>query len=313
MRLAALSKMSLGGAAGLRLRKASPTILIFAGIGGVVTATVMACKATLKAEQILEETQEKFEKIEEVAENHPDEYTSEDKRKDKAATMIQCGLKLVKTYGPSIAIGAASVMAILGSHKIMVGRNVALAAAYGVLDKGFNSYRERVREELGDNLDQHFLHGTEEKVIETKEVDSETGKEKKKKVKGLEIPSDVSLYGRWFDRTCGRWENNKDHNLMFLKQAEEYFNMRLQAKGFVFLNEVYDYLGIDMTPEGQCVGWLKGHGDDFVDFRIWNNSYADVESRGDYYIVRKMASDNSVYGNDIFLDFNVDGPILEMI
>ena len=199
----------------------------------------------------------------------------------------------------------------------MRNRNIALAAAYGILERGFNAYRDRVKSELGDNLDSHFLHGVEDTTIETTVVDESTGKEKKKKVKGLAIPTDYELYGMWFDKSCTKWENNKDYNLLFLKLAEEKFNDLLQTRGYVFLGEVWEELGVTVPREdviiGQSVGWLKGHGDDYVDFRIFNNFRSDLIDEGSYYVVRKMPNDELVYGNDIFLDFNVDGPILEYI
>jgi len=294
----------------LSAMKATPEILVVGGIVGVVASTVMACRATLKANEVIEGTKEELQKIETVAEEHPEEYTPEVKKKDTAIVYSKAGLEFVKIYGPSVALGVASVGCILWSHKILRNRNIALAAAYGVLDRGYKAYRKRVKEELGDEIDNHFMYGTENETITEEVVDEETGKTKKVKHKAFAIPSDQEMYGRWFDRTSSKWENNLEYNIMYLKQIEDLFNNRLNAEGFVFLNEVYDALGIERTPEGQCVGWLKnGLGDGYIDFRIWGVC-ADVADRGDYYVVRKLPSGENVRGADVFLDFNVDGPIL---
>lgn len=301
------------GKRGLRVRQIAPDIAVFVSVGAIIAGTVMACKATLAAEDIIDNAKKELDDIERSFEENPEEYPPEDKKKYVTAVYVKAGLGFAKAYGPAVAMVSAGTFGVFKSHKTLKDRNLALAAAYGVLDRSFTSYRDRVKEELGDKLDLHFLHGAEDVTIEEKIVDEETGKEKKHKVKGVAIPSDASLYGRWFDKSCTQWENNKDYNLLFLKRAEEFFNNRFNARGYVFLNEIYDYLGIPMTPEGQCVGWLKGFGDDYIDFRIWDNMYADVEDRGGYYVVRKLPKDDSVFENDIFLDFNVSGPILESI
>lgn len=309
------------GMTGLKVKAAAPEILVVGGVIGVIGATVMACRATLKAEEIIDDTKEKLDKIERAYEEYnPDvidpecdkePYTLEDKKRETAITYVQAGVGFAKTYGPAIALGAASVFCIFKSHGIMKSRNLALAAAYGVLDKGFKKYRERVKDELGDRVDHHFMHGSEDITIEEKVTDEETGKTKKEKHKGVSIPSDYEMYSRWFDKSCTQWEPDLEYNIFTLKRAEEYFNLRLKARGYVFLNEVYEYLGIPCTPEGQCVGWMKGYGDDYIDFRVWDNAFADTEDRGTYYVVRKFPNSDVVRGADVFLDFNVYGPIIE--
>ena len=312
------------GMTGLKVKNAAPEIMVVGGVIGIIGATVMACRATLKAEEIIDDTKEKLDKIERAYEEYnPDvidpecdkePYTEEDKKHDTIKAYAQAGVGFIKTYGPAVALGTASVMCIFGSHKIMRNRNIALAAAYGVLDKGFRKYRERVKEELGDRVDHHFMHGSEDVTIEEKVTDEETGKVKKEKHKGLAIPStDYEGYNRWFDSSSTQWEPSLEYNLTFLKQAQEYFTLRLQARGYVFLNEVYEYLGLPCTWEGQCVGWIKGYGDDYVSFRFEESTFAGLEDRGTYYVVRKLPNGESVRNADVFLDFNVYGPILELM
>ena len=279
-----------------QLKKKSPELLLIGGVACGVACVVTACKATRKVDTILEEAKDAVDKIHEVK-DHPEkydaEYSEEDAKKDLAVTYFQTGLKLAKLYAPTIALGALSVTAILGSHNIMKKRNIALAAAYATVDKSFKDYRSRVVERFGDDLDKE--------VEET--ITDEDGKEQtvKKNINVVENASDVSEYAKFFDSASINWEKNPETNLMFLRAQQQYANDLLVARGHLFLNEVYDMLGIERTKAGQVVGWIydpkNPNGDNYVDFGI--------------YDVNKPKNRDFVNGYEpvILLDFNVDGNI----
>ena len=138
---------------GFKFKKYSPEIMVVAGVAGVVTSAVMACKATTKLERILEEPKKDIEAIHHGFE-HPEtlteEYTEEDRNKDLAIVYAQAGVKVAKLYAPSVLLGAVSITAILAGNNILRKRNVALAAAYTAVDKGFKEYRGRVVERFGE-------------------------------------------------------------------------------------------------------------------------------------------------------------------
>ena len=87
-----LHKMAFG------LKKRSPEILVAIGIAGAVASAVMACKATTKIDDILEETKDKLDKIQECADNSDmeDEYSADDAKKDTAIVYAHTGVKLAK-------------------------------------------------------------------------------------------------------------------------------------------------------------------------------------------------------------------------
>lgn len=293
-----------------QLKKHSPEILVATGVIGGVASAVMACKATLKVNDILEDTRAQVETIHEVAENggaNGVEYTDEDCKKDLAIVYAKTGVELVKLYAPSVILGAMSVTSILASHKIMRTRNVALAAAYTAVDKGFKEYRGRVVERFGENIDRELKYGIKaEKITET-EVDPETGKEKKvkKTVDVIDPVTGCSVYAKFFDEASHCWEKDAQTNLFFLRAQEQYANDLLKARGHLYLNEVYDMLGIPRTKAGQVVGWVydlnNPVGDNYVDFGI-------------YDIYREANRDFvNGYERSILLDFNVDGSILDLM
>lgn len=294
--------------AGLKLKKHSPEILLVSGVVGVVASTVLACKATTKVSSILEETKENIDLIHDGMEKgniHGEAYTEEDGKKDLTIVYAQTGLKFVKLYGPAIALGSLSIASIFASNNIMRKRNVALAAAYATVDHSFKEYRGRVIERFGKELDRELKYNIKSQEIEERTVD-ENGKETvvKKTVSAVN-PEYYSDYARFFMEGCRGWEKNAEMNLCFLKQQQSYANKKLQSQGYLFLNDVYEMLGIDKTAAGQVVGWVydEAHpiGDNFVDFGIY-----------DFYNEKAR---EFVNGRErvILLDFNVDGNILEYI
>lgn len=294
---------------GLQLKKHSPEILIVAGVVGTVTSAVMACKATLKVNEIIDESKNNIEKIHTATAvgytEAGEEYTEQDSKKDLTLTYVQTGVKLAKLYAPSVALGALSLTAIVKSNNILRKRNVALAAAYTAVDKGFKEYRGRVVERFGKDLDRELRYGIKAKEVEEKITDENGNETIVKKTVEVADPNAISPYARFFDECCSGWTKDPEVNLMFLRMQQNYANDKLQNQGHLFLNEVYDMLGMDRTKAGNVVGWVYDEenpiGDNFVDFGI--------------YDVRNEQKRDFVNGRErsILLDFNVDGDVMSLL
>lgn len=305
--------------ASFQVKKHSPEILIISGVVGAVASAVMACKATLKVESVIDDAKAKMDRVHESAEHGATpvgmDYSPEDARKDTVIVYTQTGIKLAKLYGPSVALGALSIASIFASNNIMRNRNVALAAAYATIDQSFKDYRKRVVEQLGKETDWALKHNIKAEKVSDTVTDEKSGKEKKvQKTAFVVSPSDISGYARFFEKYTmdekgnsilnPHWEPNNEYNLMFIKARENYANNVLKAKGRLFLNEVYQMLGFPATKAGQMVGWVYDpehpNGDNYVDFGL----YADNLSYSDYANGLDPA---------ILLDFNVDGNIWELM
>lgn len=289
---------------GLKLKKHSPELLL---IGGVVTggiATVAACKATLKLTEILEGAKETIDIIRQTAEIKDVEaedssimtYTKEDATKDLVKVYASTGLELAKLYGPSIALGTISVSCLFASNNIMRKRNIALAAAYTAVDKGFKEYRERVVERFGENVDQELKYNLKAAKIE-EIVTDENGKEKK--VKTTVEVAEESEYARYFTKTNPNWNPVMDYNEMFLRAQEQYANDLLVSRKSLTLNDVHDLLDLPRTKAGMVVGWVydksaSAEGDNFISFNARK-----------VYIRNDIGDLEPAYA----LDFNVDGEI----
>lgn len=284
----------------MKLKKHSPEILVVAGIAGTVVSAVLACKATTKVAEILDETNGTLDTIHEGMKTgaiNGQEYTTEDGKKDTVVVYAQTGMKLAKLYGPAIILGTLSITSILASNNILRKRNVALGAAYAAIDKSFKEYRGRVIERFGEQVDTKLKYGIKAKKFEEIEVDPETGKEKKvKKTVMVADPNLQSDYAVYFDSKSRNYETNPDYNRMFLKAQQAFANDKLQTRGHLFLNEVLDDLDLPRTPAGQIVGWTKDGPDGYVNFRI-----VEVERE----------TEDGRHEPALLLDFNVEGNIWE--
>lgn len=284
----------------MKLKKHSPEILVVAGIAGTVVSAVLACKATTKVAEILDETKGTLDTIHEGMETgaiNGQEYTTEDGKKDTVVVYAQTGMKLAKLYAPAIILGTLSITSILASNNILRKRNVALGAAYAAIDKSFKEYRGRVIERFGEQVDTELKYGIKAKKFEEIEVDPETGKEKKvKKTVMVADPNFQSDYAVYFDSKSRNYETNPDYNRMFLKAQQAFANDKLQTRGHLFLNEVLDDLDLPRTPAGQIVGWTKDGPDGYVNFRI-----VEVERE----------TEDGRHEPALLLDFNVEGNIWE--
>lgn len=293
---------------GFKFKKHSPEILVATGIVGGVASAIMACKATLKVDEVMDDHRGKVERIHEAAEKGVTaagkEYNEEDMKKDLAITYVQTGVGFAKVYGPSIALGALSVTAILAGHNILRKRYVATAAAYAAVEKGFKEYRGRVVERFGEALDKELRYDIKAKEYE-EIVANEDGTETVVK-QNVEVinPYNYSPYAIFFDDGCTGWTKDPEFNKKFLIDQQRYANDLLKTKGKVVLNEIYDMLGAPRTKAGMVVGWIFDEknptGDNYIDFGIFD---IDRPKNRDFV---------NGYERTILLDFNVDGNIYEL-
>ena len=289
-----------------QVKKHSPEILMVAGIAGTIVGTVLACKATTKVSEIIEEKNKNVEDVHTCLEEKPNEYTEEDSKKDLTIIYAQTGVKLFKLYAPAIGVMALSFASIIAGHKVLKKRNIAIAAAYAAIDKGFKQYRKNVIEEFGEGVDQQMRFGLKSKEIKKKDKDGKTVKETEYYIDPDANPLDnISKYARFFDAASSNFAKDPEYNMMFLRRQQDYANEMLKARGHLFLNEVYDLLDIPRSKAGQVVGWVydkngNTKGDNYVDFGLYRNNQG----------TRRFI--NGLEYN-ILLDFNVDGVIYDII
>jgi len=294
----------------LKVDQNKPEIMLVAGLVGVIGATILACRATLKAKDVMEEHNKKLEEIQENLNEEEKIELPVEAKKDIRKVYLKTSLKLAKTYAPAIAVETAAFALLIKSNSVQRDRLAGLTAAYITVDQAFKKYRQAVIEELGEEKDLEFKTGLKRQKFDAI-VEDEEGKEKLKKEEGLVIPNGayVSEYAKFFDESCPDFTKSPENNLHFLRLQQAAANEKLKIQGHLFLNEVYDMLGIPRTKAGAVVGWLYPADryeslqlNGFVDFGIYD-AWANAR-RADFV---------NGHERNILLDFNVDGCIYNYI
>ena len=291
----------------LGIKKHSPEILVVTGICTGVAAAIIACKQTIKANDIVAEARKSLQNIEDVKElaaNNEVEYTEENEQDDRKTIAMQTTVGMVKTYALPVGLGILSITCILAGHHILKKRNVALAAAYSALSTDFMNYRKRVVDKYGKDVDFMLKNGLEKQIIANQVIDPKTGEVKETKEEVLTYEGDkLSQYARVFDEVGStQWTPSADHNRAFLLMEQNYFNERIKTRGYIFLNEVYERLGFRPTKAGSVVGWVYQNADyEGIDFGIFT---AHTQKAAEFLEGTEPS---------IILDFNVQGDILSLV
>ena len=275
---------------GLKIAKYSPQLCVAGGIIFGVAAIYMTVTATLEAPKVLEKAANDKEMIEETKTEHSDSYTDDNYKRDLMVVRKNTAVGLLKLYWKPATCFILSTALYLNAVHIINARYVSTLAALKLTQEALEKTRAELRERdaiIGEAVND-IPPDNETKAVAV--------------VPEAKNPNDYSVYAKWFDCGNPQWSNTPEYNLLFLKSRQNYWNDVLQAKGHVFLNEVYKDIGIPETQAGQVVGWiLGGEGDNFVDFGIY-----DILSGKNRDFVNGIEP-------SILLDFNVNGVIYDMI
>ncbi len=292
------------GIAELAMRRHAPEIYLGGGITTGILSVILIAKAHKKSEEVFANVSEGIELINEaVWENNEttDEslYIDESQRRKMVAPLyIEAVRRGVILYGPGIAMGFTSLGLILTSHGILRGRNKSLVATIGVVQQGFAAYRKRVIEEQGEDADERFYYGLEARKY-TEQYTDEEGKKKKRKTTRNHMSENPTpaMYQRLFDENNVNWHPDPDLSEYYILSIQTWAQDQLVLRGYILLNDIYKNLGLPESPEGAVVGWAKDvPGDGFVDFGL-----------------DKPFNEEGRRNNKFLLDFNVHGPILDVI
>lgn len=281
--------------ANVSLRKASPTLCLIGGIVASGAAMFCTVRVSRHATYILDDRKAKEEEIKTAYENQEEfsqPYTEEDMKHDLTVCNKNALTDLCKIYALPVGLYILSVVLFVEGNHIMKKRNAALSTALAASQTALAAYRDRVRSFVGEEQEADIYNGAR-KVVD------ENGNEH------IERDSFTRLTDRVFDESNNNWSKEKFDNQTFLYKTEEYLNQMLMARaangsiGFVFLNEVYDVLGFDRTPEGQYLGWIyeEGKHESYIDFGL-----------------RQMDEGHRLFANGhertVWLNFNYDGDVM---
>lgn len=300
----------IGGRVGAKIKKASPELLIVGGVACVIGGTVLACKATKKLDDILEESENTISQINNSREledeaNDADQLEALIKREVTKEKVMTVG-KIIAVYAPAAALITSGVGMIFTSHGIMKQRQATILAAYNAVDAAFRKYRDRVlAEENGKERDFYYMTGKTRKQLEEElnddSIDSMIDDVNNRAYQMAALDHPLGMYTFIFSRNTSQfWDSHGFSNLTLLRQTEQWATDQIRINGYVFLNDVLRRLGMQEVPHGQLAGWMKGFGDEYVDFGLVD----------DY---RTADMDIDTMKKPIVLEMNCCGSIWEML
>ena len=291
----------LGSKTILKLKEISPELALGAGILCGIGAIVTACIASRKVDDVVADINYDLDIAEARLEDADTKAEEKEAKKEIMGVWASSAWKMVKLYGPTLVLAGSSVSLVLTSHGILKNRYLSLATAYKGLDEAYKAYREHVANDLG--------YGEGEKAIAARatckdgvNVENDDGSVEKKD-HALILDGKKSPYEFDFNRYTAPQTFSADptQNEILLRTEQNYANDILQARGYIFLNDVLDRLGLEKTSAGQLVGWYKGAGDNFVDFGYLNG------------YIENWNLDSDLCKKNIRLNFNCDGIIYDML
>lgn len=271
---------------GAFLARKSPVIALVTGAGLIVAGTVMACKETAKAKEIISAAREDLEAIKAAKEKgelpiyHENEdgevveetveFDEKQYKKTKAVVYIRTGLKLLWNYAPAIALHTLGIAGIGVGFRIISKRLALAMSGLSAMEESFHKYRSRVVEELGEDADYRYFHGIERVVNSEPELDrngmpktTKTGEVKMKNTVIDEInPAKVhNLSTVLYDliNFTSTYDNSAECNASTISTVEKFANDELHREGFITLARVLQKLGwnpdIGMPKEALVIGW----------------------------------------------------------
>lgn len=248
----------------------------------------LLCQASAVPVAVLGEKKAELNKL-----NYLQVWDGEEKEPTKKDQLLYVG-KQIACYVPAIALEVGGATLSTFGFKEEKSRYKAAAAAYASLASAYAAYRQRVRDDKGVEQDEMYALGNVPKPKKDEEPVEYTPEFGRSLNEG-------SPYSFFFDQTSTLWTKDPEANKALLYSAQNRCNNLLRANGHLFLNEVFDELGMPRTQAGAIVGWCLGNGDDEVNFGL-EESHSEAARR---FI--------NGYEAVALLDFNVDGIIWDKI
>ena len=313
-----------GARAVFKVKQKSPEICLIAGIGCGVATVIVACKATLKADEILDKHADAMKRIEDAKEAvlsgtvEGETYGDEEIKKDQLIAKKDLVLGMGKLYAPAVGLGLLSIGLILTSYRIINGRYVGLMGAYTALDDQFKKYKKRVVDAVGEDKEREIRTGIFKKKGYVEEVD-EYGKNKvvEKELEQHDPTLDDGDYGDmvvYSEFTSSAWQKNDPYyNEAFLRAQETYFQNLLIARGYVFLIEVKRALGLIPKPEDAIKGWILDPADPAAHAPLSFGIRGPIFRETGDHPLKNGKIVKTLSGKEFVLEFNTDGVMWNLI
>lgn len=252
--------------AGVKIRKAAnhwPAIVTIVSVGGIAYGVYKMCKASTK----LNEAMEPHRKMEEsIVDSHNKGVIDDAEFKKKIGmAKIEQAKDVAKLYAPGFLLVASSTLGFLFSNREL-GKRVVNAQNMALqYHDSYQKLKQNVQNAIGKKATQAVEHQINS-GIRTVE-DEKTGKKIEKDFRYMTVDGDMisaSIYSVFFNNTCNGFdEDSRKNNYEYLKSLEHDMNNRLRRKGYLWLSDVYNALGIVPDNYNEAIknsGWIDPNG-----------------------------------------------------
>lgn len=166
---------------------------------------------------------------------------------NKKLTKAEAVRIAVPVYLPTAAIGFGTIFCIFGANVISRKKQASLISAYGLLNSHYKEYREKLIEQYGKETDNEIRNAIAREYCDCHQI-------------GLDVPDGKFIF---YDEISGETIICYEREIM---DAEYHLNRNFTMRGYAFLNEFYEFLGLPMTEYGGTVGWSMSSGIMWIDF-----------------------------------------------
>lgn len=215
----------------------SPEILTGIGITGMVTAMVLAVKATPKAMELMADaTNEKADQLIETEK-------FDDRESFEEAVMLTPVEKVKATwkcYIPATATSILSIICLISSVSVTSRRTAALAAAYTLSESTLKEYQEKVIETFGEKKAQTVKDAVAKDKVEKNPIENRQ----------------VIITGNgetlFYDLLSDRYLTS---DVETLRKSINDLNIRLRDEMYISVNDYFAEIGLPETGIGLELGW----------------------------------------------------------
>lgn len=256
----------------------SPEILLGTSIAAGIGATVTGCIATKKMEAINEKHKEILDILHKSGEELDGE-TADGKTLFKENPAYKRNITkeygrywfdVAKTWAPCVGLTLLSGTAAFGSFKIVNKRLLVAETAFAGVSKAFEQYRDNVIEDQGLEKDEYYanngaLKKKQELIAKGKYKEKDVPMTKDPNVKCIDLTRVDDIFHYYYNEDTVKascYSRYPYYNMRLLCEAQTRYDDNLKNNGIVFLDDIYQYLGLDMKTllaeraEGRTYGWV---------------------------------------------------------
>lgn len=241
------------------LRKATPTLLSCLGAVGVIATSVLAVRATPKAVERIKADSRK---------NHDgDPY---------AYTKLEAVQSAWTCYIPAISVGASAIVCIFGANVLNKRQQAAISSAYALLNTSYQDYKDKLKELYGEETHQKIVDSIAAERAKDVYISASSFCDCTSLSFDERNPDDMKLFYESFSRRYF------ESTIAQVLEAEYHLNRNWCLGARVYVNDFYEFLGIESIDEGNELGWFWSDEIAWLDF---NHHKATLEDGLEVYVV----------------------------